>query len=530
MRMLPGGDMLATTGLLRRQRLDFWDLKTGERHSPLDDDPSEMILHERWAPEMEPPELSSDGSLVALKGSDGLVSLWDIAKSEYRWIVEKRNDEEFLLRFSPDGRFVALGSNNGNIWLIASETGGLCYELSGHSTGIRKLVFSPDGRTVVAGADDQTIRIWDVGTSSHRFTIERPDSAPRYCQGMTFSPDSELILLIIRRMEEEEPKDSIFEAQVWDVLAYRCRFTCPPRTWRVGDCPFEATFSPNSELLATIGDNTIVIFSASTGETLSTLATPEAYAITFSPDGRTLAVGTSDGLIQIWNRREQYCCYNLHGHTNLLYALCFSANGQTLASASFDYTIRIWDLHQIHDVPTSERNGMSFGAYSIAFSPDGLYVLTEESATTRLWNAESGIRCLDTDGSQSSFSSDSKLMVFTTDDDVWLLDLQTKHKRLFANGHRPLFSPDGQSLAFTSLHDSIELWDVHADKRKLTLQGRPGRIKRLMFSRLCEILVSLTEGGYSAQVWNTRSGQHISSFPLMTTGSHGKKSIVTGTE
>ena len=97
----------------------------------------------------------------------------------------------------------------------------------------------------------------------------------------------------------------------------------------------------------------------------------------FSPDGQTLAGGSADGTVRLWNvATHQQIVGPLTGNTvnpaavGVVEAVAFSPDGKTLASGNDDSTVRLWDVatHQQIGAPLTGPSGR---VESVAFSRDG---------------------------------------------------------------------------------------------------------------------------------------------------------------
>ena len=100
----------------------------------------------------------------------------------------------------------------------------------------------------------------------------------------------------------------------------------------------------------------------------------------FRPDSRTLATGSYDQTIKLWNVESAELIRTLNGHTNWVFAVAFSPDGKTLASGGYDKSIRLWNVAD--GEPKGVLEGHTAAVRSLAFSPDGKHLISGSSDRT----------------------------------------------------------------------------------------------------------------------------------------------------
>jgi len=86
-------------------------------------------------------------------------------------VVPTRHGEAYKVLFSPDGRWVVTGGEDGMIRAWDPSSGKLGFELPGHTSCVNNLAFAPDGRTLASGSCDKTARLWDFAARRELRTI-----------------------------------------------------------------------------------------------------------------------------------------------------------------------------------------------------------------------------------------------------------------------------------------------------------------------------------------------------------------------
>jgi WD40 repeat protein len=144
----------ATCASVAWDSVRVWDLNNGE------------CLRELAVEREHPPYsvcLSADGRLVVTTwpGESGVL-LWNTADNQVQELGGAQHDSVLTARFSPDGRFVFTGNQDGTITVWDTGTGDHVNTLTGHRAGVWDIRLTPDGRHALSGSSDGTIRLWEL--------------------------------------------------------------------------------------------------------------------------------------------------------------------------------------------------------------------------------------------------------------------------------------------------------------------------------------------------------------------------------
>jgi len=104
-------------------------------------------------------------------------------------------------------------------------------------------------------------------------------------------------------------------------------------------------FAPDGSTLASGSwDKMVRLWDAKTGAQVRVMRghTEGVRSVAFAPDGSTLASGSLDKTVRLWNTMTGALVRVLQGHTDSVISVAFALDGSTLASGSYDNTVRLW--------------------------------------------------------------------------------------------------------------------------------------------------------------------------------------------
>jgi eukaryotic-like serine/threonine-protein kinase len=362
--------------------------------------------------------------------------------------------------------------------------------------------FSPDGAAVVVQAGGRATRL-DALTGremgSVRWDTHTTSPATELPSVTTVSPDGTRVVYIDR----EDRATLRDERGVVAELGVLIR--------RNSNASLSAFFSPDGNLLCTLGDSgTARVFRSDTGALLFTV--PETvYGGAFSAKGDRLALYGMERVVVLWDTYHGLKVNTLRGHLSSVVGVTFDPRGRLLATASREGVVKTWSAVQSGQVLFGDTLCPSSG-----YSPDGRWLATAPwYRGIRLWEAQTGrLRWAVPSRTHAAynmvFSPDSRrLYAPGCDRFVRIYNVADGTPAGMLRGHtRTVWvadcSPDGRYVASGDYGGTVKIWDSATGEEVRSIAAHPAYVVSLKFDATSRRLVSA--GNQRPRIWDVTTG------------------------
>jgi WD40 repeat protein len=380
-----------------------------------------------------------------------------------------------------------------------------------HTSG--QLAFSADGKTLISAGWDYAVRFWDVraGKLARSKRLGEPliseSGHTTFFEGL--SPDGKILVLM------REECLYLYDTGAWKEL----------RRLKVGlTSHHRFVFSPDSKMLATAtslgGRHAMRVWDLGTGKELMVQEDDHGISdLAFSPDGKLLA--SLDESLRIW---ETASGLELRNVPTAALSIAFSPDGKTVAAGSRDGKVTLWEAATLTKHNTFKAFSSSNMSCLLTYSPDGALLAVGGSKDLVFWdiaNHKEVRRLPEQEVRSLAFAPDGKTLACVGKSEIHLWDVVTGERLHERPGHSDgvhsvSVSPNGKIVATSGWNEpTILLWDAATGKPLLTVIKPGFPVRSCFFSSDGKYVVggSLSQAG-AVCLWAADTGEEVRRFVI----------------
>ncbi|HEV3385825.1 MAG TPA: hypothetical protein VG097_13495, partial [Gemmata sp.] len=438
---------------------------------------AELKGHEDVVPGLA---FSPDGKTLATASYDKTIKLWNTETWKEPRTLTGHKSWVFSVAFSPDGKTLVSGSYDKTLRIWNVQSGESKMQLNDHTAGIRSVAFSTDGKKLVSGGSDRVVRIWDSAEGKVLFALKGHKKAVR---AVAFSPDGNSV---VSGSEDQMVK-------LWDATTGKESISFP----EFPEMVTALSFSPKGQTIAAgTFQGAIALLDPITGRTRQTLRVHNESVSTllFADNGQHIISVAQDRSMRQWSVLKTPIvapAETIVSKVGAITSVAGTSDGRFVALGSSNGSINLWDMSKGTQFPCPVHHTIGIAHIAIVEGiPSGIRIASIDKDGSLLVSSQVGKDPWKGKGTFATFTPDGKFLAVAEGKEIILRESATgKEARRFVGGHdgdviRLDFSPDGKLLASVGQDTKVRLWNAASGEKLQATPafGNESAIKHLSFS------------------------------------------------
>ncbi|RDD47310.1 F-box/WD repeat-containing protein 7 [Trichoplax sp. H2] len=279
----------------------------------------------------------------------------------------------------------------------------------------------------------------------------------------------------------------------------------------------------NNKIISASDDNTVKIWSASTGKCLKTLCGHTGGVWASQLHNNYVISGSTDRTLKVWDVDSGACIHTLSGHTSTV--RCLHACDTRVVSGSRDATLRLWNIEDGKLLKVL----ISHVAAVRCVQFDGKHIISGAyDFLVKVWNPDTGL-CLRTLQGHSnrvySLQFDGIHIVSgSLDTSIRVWNIETGECEHVLTGHQSLTSGmqlKNNTLASGNADSTVKIWDIRTGQCLQTLEGRNKHRSAVTCLELVNKFVITSSDDGTVKVWDVTTGNYIRDLISLDSGGSG---------